>query len=109
MRLTSQVLRAIGQKYGLIVANLADGDVLGHTQNRAVTIACPTLVYGRLGQVVDGRNENVYRTVAKVRGRGQIVSGLGRGIALDRDRDYNRTRQAYDALVFGSGKAYRAH
>jgi 2,3-bisphosphoglycerate-independent phosphoglycerate mutase len=41
-------------------------------------------------------------------GAGQIVSGLGRGIALDRDGDYNKTRQAYDALVFGAGKAYPA-
>jgi 2,3-bisphosphoglycerate-independent phosphoglycerate mutase len=37
-------------------------------------------------------------------GVGQIVSGVGRGIALDRDGDYNKTRRAYDALVFGAGK-----
>jgi 2,3-bisphosphoglycerate-independent phosphoglycerate mutase len=41
-------------------------------------------------------------------GTGQIVSGMGRGIALDRDGDYNRTRRAYEALVFGAGKAYTA-
>jgi 2,3-bisphosphoglycerate-independent phosphoglycerate mutase len=39
-------------------------------------------------------------------GVGQIVSGVGRGIALDRDGDYNRTRRAYDALVFGIGRHY---
>ena len=39
-------------------------------------------------------------------GVGQIVSGMGRGIALDRDGDYNKTRCAYDALVFGAGKPY---
>jgi 2,3-bisphosphoglycerate-independent phosphoglycerate mutase len=42
-------------------------------------------------------------------GTGQIVSGVGRGIALDRDGDYNKTRRAYDALVFGVGKLYAAH
>ena len=39
-------------------------------------------------------------------GVGQIVSGVGRGIALDRDGDYNRTRRAYDAVVFGIGRHY---
>ncbi|MFN2183032.1 MAG: phosphoglycerate mutase (2,3-diphosphoglycerate-independent), partial [Anaerolineae bacterium] len=42
-------------------------------------------------------------------GVGQIVSGMGRGIALDRDGDYNKTRRAYDALVFGVGQPYSAH
>ncbi len=42
-------------------------------------------------------------------GVGQIVSGVGRGIALDRDGDYNRTRRAYDALVFGVGRTYAMH
>ena len=37
-------------------------------------------------------------------GLGQIVSGIGRGIALDRDGNYTRTRRAYDALVHGVGK-----
>jgi 2,3-bisphosphoglycerate-independent phosphoglycerate mutase len=41
-------------------------------------------------------------------GVGQIVSGVGRGIALDRDGDYNKTRRAYDALVLGAGKPYAA-
>jgi bisphosphoglycerate-independent phosphoglycerate mutase (AlkP superfamily) len=40
---------------------------------------------------------------------GQIVSGVGRGIALDRDGDYRKTRRAYDALVFGAGKPCAAH
>lgn len=42
-------------------------------------------------------------------GVGQIVSGVGRGIALDRDGDYDKTRRAYDALVSGVGKPYAAH
>ncbi len=42
-------------------------------------------------------------------GVGQIASGVGRGIALDRDGDYDKTRRAYDALVFGVGTPYAAH
>jgi 2,3-bisphosphoglycerate-independent phosphoglycerate mutase len=37
-------------------------------------------------------------------GVGRIVSGVGRGIALDRDGNYAKTKRAYDALVFGVGK-----
>lgn len=37
-------------------------------------------------------------------GVGQIVTGVGRGIALDRDGNYAKTKRAYDALVFGIGK-----
>jgi 2,3-bisphosphoglycerate-independent phosphoglycerate mutase len=36
-------------------------------------------------------------------GVGQIVTGVGRGVALDRDGDYAKIRRAYDALVFGVG------
>ena len=39
-------------------------------------------------------------------GVGQIVTGIGRGIALDRDGDYTKTRRAYDALVSGIGKKF---
>jgi 2,3-bisphosphoglycerate-independent phosphoglycerate mutase len=42
-------------------------------------------------------------------GVGQIVSGVGRGIALDRDGDYHKTQRAYDAFVFGVGKKCLAH
>lgn len=42
-------------------------------------------------------------------GVGWIVSGVGRGIALDRDGDYNKTRRTYDALVSGVGKPYAGH
>lgn len=41
-------------------------------------------------------------------GVGQIVTGVGRGIALDRDGNYARTQRAYDALVFGAGKTCAA-
>jgi 2,3-bisphosphoglycerate-independent phosphoglycerate mutase len=41
-------------------------------------------------------------------GVGQIVSGMGRGIALDRDGNYGKTQCAYEALVFGAGREYTA-
>jgi 2,3-bisphosphoglycerate-independent phosphoglycerate mutase len=37
-------------------------------------------------------------------GVGRIVSDVVRGIALDRDGDYAKTKRAYDAFVFGIGK-----
>ena len=39
-------------------------------------------------------------------GLGQIVTGMGRAIALDRNRNYAKTYRAYDALVSGTGKKY---
>jgi 2,3-bisphosphoglycerate-independent phosphoglycerate mutase len=35
---------------------------------------------------------------------GRIASGIGRGIALDRDGNYAKTQKAYDMLVFGKGR-----
>ena len=32
-----------------------------------------------------------------------IVTGMGRKWALDRDKHYDRTKVAYDALVYGKG------
>jgi 2,3-bisphosphoglycerate-independent phosphoglycerate mutase len=37
---------------------------------------------------------------------GKIVTGMGRGIALDRDGNYKKTQNAYEALVFGTGKKH---
>jgi bisphosphoglycerate-independent phosphoglycerate mutase (AlkP superfamily) len=37
-------------------------------------------------------------------GIGKIVTGMGRGIALDRDGNYQKTKMAYDAFVYVSGK-----
>ena len=37
-------------------------------------------------------------------GIGQIVSGMGRSLALDRDGNYDRTKRAFDALVSGIGR-----
>ncbi len=42
----------------------------------------------------------------KAIGTGQIASGMGRSIALDRDGNYHKTQAAYDALVFGKGRKY---
>jgi len=36
----------------------------------------------------------------------QIVDGIGRGIALDRDGNYAKIQKAYDALVYGAGAQY---
>ena len=40
-------------------------------------------------------------------GVGQVVSGVGRGIALDRDKNWAKVRKAYDSLTAGTGKRYR--
>ncbi|MFN2216922.1 MAG: phosphoglycerate mutase (2,3-diphosphoglycerate-independent) [Anaerolineales bacterium] len=37
-------------------------------------------------------------------GIGRVVSGIGRGIALDRDGDYKKIKKAFDLLVNGIGK-----
>ena len=39
-------------------------------------------------------------------GVGRIVDGVGRGIALDRDKNYDRVKKAYDAMVEGTGTLY---
>ena len=36
----------------------------------------------------------------------QIVDGVGRGLALDRDGDYKKIKKTYDALVSGIGRQY---
>jgi len=46
--------------------------------------------------------EKLEQQVAEI-GVGQIVSGIGRGIALDRDGNYAKTQQAFEALVAGAG------
>ncbi|MDR0998315.1 MAG: hypothetical protein LBL70_04550 [Treponema sp.] len=39
-------------------------------------------------------------------GLGRIVDGVGRGLALDRDRNWDKIKKVYDALVFGKGMLY---
>jgi 2,3-bisphosphoglycerate-independent phosphoglycerate mutase len=62
-QVSAQVLRGIEQGYDLIVANFANGDVLGHTQNREAKIECAALVDARLGQVVDAARAAGYLTL----------------------------------------------
>jgi len=50
---SEQVVRGIEKLYNLIVTNFANGDVIGHTQNRQAKIRCAELVDARLGQVVN--------------------------------------------------------
>ncbi len=49
--------------------------------------------------------EKLEQKIAEI-GIGQIVTGIGRGIALDRDGNYARIKKAYDAFVFGVGQRY---
>lgn len=39
-------------------------------------------------------------------GLGHIVTGVGRGIALDRDGNYGKIKRTFDALVSGVGRTY---
>lgn len=39
-------------------------------------------------------------------GVGRIVDGVGRGIVLDRDGNYDEVKRAYDAMVEGCGRNY---
>ena len=47
------------------------------------------------------------KKLAKI-GRGVIVDGVGRGVALDRDKNYAKVRRAYDAMTIGTGTEYQA-
>lgn len=49
--------------------------------------------------------EKLERQIVEI-GVGQVVSGIGRGIALDRDGNYDKIKRAYDALVFGVGRKW---
>lgn len=40
-------------------------------------------------------------------GRGEVVDGVGRGVALDRDGNYEKIRRAYEAMVLGRGTQYQ--
>jgi 2,3-bisphosphoglycerate-independent phosphoglycerate mutase len=63
--------------------------------------------------IFDGRSERVQgaaRLLDKLErdmaalGAGQVVSGIGRAMALDRNGNYDLTRKAYEALVSGVGR-----
>jgi 2,3-bisphosphoglycerate-independent phosphoglycerate mutase len=51
-QVTEQVLAGIQQGYDFIVTNFANGDVIGHTQNRAAKIACAKSMDDHLGKVI---------------------------------------------------------
>ncbi len=40
------------------------------------------------------------------KGVGTLVSGIGRGVALDRDQNWAKVKRAYDSLVSGKGEKY---
>jgi len=50
--------------------------------------------------------EKLEQSMANI-GIGQVVTGIGRGIALDRDGNYARIKKAYDAFVRGDGQYYQ--
>ena len=63
--------------------------------------------------IFDGRSTKVRSAVGFLEklqnemnalGIGELATGIGRGFALDRDGDYRKTKQAYDALAFGTGR-----
>lgn len=63
--------------------------------------------------IFDGRSTKVRSAVGFLKklqnemntlGIGEVATGIGRGFALDRDGDYRKTKQAYDALAFGKGQ-----
>jgi 2,3-bisphosphoglycerate-independent phosphoglycerate mutase len=51
--------------------------------------------------------EKLEAQVAEI-GVGQVVTGMGRGIALDRDGNYAKTQRAFEALVQGAGRKVMA-
>ena len=68
-----------------------------------------------LHMIFDGRSTNPGSAPALLEkfehqieeiGIGKIVSGVGRGIALDRDGNYAKIQRAFDALVSGKGRHF---
>ncbi len=61
-QVAGQVIKGIEQSFDFIVANFANGDVIGHTANNDAKIRCAALVDHWLGQVVDAANAAGYIT-----------------------------------------------
>lgn len=55
-----RVLKSIEQEYELIVANFANGDVIGHTSNNDAKIQCATIVDKWMGKVIENAKANDY-------------------------------------------------
>jgi 2,3-bisphosphoglycerate-independent phosphoglycerate mutase len=49
--------------------------------------------------------EKLEKSISDI-GVGQVVSGIGRGIALDRDGNFAKIKKAYDAMVYGIGSTF---
>jgi 2,3-bisphosphoglycerate-independent phosphoglycerate mutase len=50
--------------------------------------------------------EELDEMIGRIGGECQIVDGIGRGLALDRDGNYTKIKKAYEAFVFGIGRQY---
>lgn len=48
-----------------------------------------------------------FGSIMEEKGVGCMVSGVGRGVALDRDRNWDKVKCAYNSMVLGIGQAYR--
>ena len=62
-QVAGQVLEGIRQSYDFIVANFANGDVIGHTANNAAKVRCAEVVDSWLGQVVEAARAAGYVTL----------------------------------------------
>jgi 2,3-bisphosphoglycerate-independent phosphoglycerate mutase len=62
-QVADQVIKGIEQSFDFIVANFANGDVIGHTANNDAKIRCAALVDHWLGQVVDAARTAGYITL----------------------------------------------
>jgi 2,3-bisphosphoglycerate-independent phosphoglycerate mutase len=50
---TTQLKKALQADYDFLVVNFANGDVIGHTQDRSAKIKCAEIVDARLGEVLE--------------------------------------------------------
>lgn len=80
--------------------------ILKMAKERGLTKVC-------LHMILDGRSTEPGSAPALLKllderikeiGVGQIITTIGRGIALDRDGNYSKTQKAYDAFVYGKGR-----
>ena len=62
-QVADQVIKGIEQSFDFIVANFANGDVIGHTANNDAKVRCAALVDHWLGQVVDAATTAGYVTL----------------------------------------------
>ena len=75
-----------------------------YEQNRVIDIRIPAVVSTEPGSAPKLLAELDEKLDAI--GVGRIVDGVGRGVALDRDKNYDKVKRAYDAMVDGAGTRY---